>query len=125
MDPDRWRLDRRQDQISKSDPSKTKKNTNKSKPSKDNLNKSVKPKAKLSFKDKHRLDELDKLMPALGEEISALETAMADPDLYASDPASFQSKSTRLGAARTELEDAELEWLALEEKREAIEAGSD
>ena len=99
-------------------PAKTTKNT---KHSKLNVKPSNKPQAKLSFKDKHRLDELDKEMPALAAEIQALETALADPKLYAADRAGFDTKSARLATARTELEEAELEWLALEEKREQIE----
>ena len=99
-------------------PAKTAKNT---KHSKLNVKPSNKPQAKLSFKDKHRLDELDKEMPALAAEIQALETALADPKLYAADRAGFDTKSARLATARTELEEAELEWLALEEKREQIE----
>ena len=99
-------------------PAKTTKNT---KHSKLNVKPSNKPQAKLSFKDKHRLGELDKEMPALAAEIQALETALADPKLYAADRAGFDTKSARLATARTELEEAELEWLALEEKREQIE----
>ena len=102
-------------------PAKTTKNT---KHSKLNVKPSNKPQAKLSFKDKHRLDELDKEMPALAAEIQALETALADPKLYAADRAGFDTKSARLATARTELEEAELEWLALEEKREQIERNS-
>ena len=102
-------------------PAKTTKNT---KHSKLNVKPSNKPQAKLSFKDKHRLDELDKEMPALAAEIQALETALADPKLYAADRAGFDTKSARLATARTELEEAELEWLALEEKREQIEKNS-
>ena len=105
-------------QNTNSKPAKTTKNT---KHSKLNVKPSNKPQAKLSFKDKHRLDELDKEMPALAAEIQALETALADPKLYAADRAGFDTKSARLATARTELEEAELEWLALEEKREQIE----
>lgn len=113
-----------QDQLTQSHHSNTKKSHNKSTYSRGNPNKSNKPQAKLSFKDKHRLNELDKLMPTLSAEIVALETALADPDLYAAKPDAFQSKSGRLGAARAELEEAEMEWLALEEKRETIEGKS-
>ncbi len=91
---------------------------------KQNPAKSTKPQAKLSFKDKHRLAELDKLMPALAAEISALETDLATPDLYTRDRIAFDTKSARISTARAELEDAELEWFALEEKREAIETGA-
>ncbi|MEZ6030196.1 MAG: ATP-binding cassette domain-containing protein [Hyphomonadaceae bacterium] len=76
--------------------------------------------SKLSYKDQRRLEELDRLMPARQAEIADLEAAMADPALFAKDPAAFQSKASRLSAARAELEHYELEWLELEEKREAL-----
>ena len=88
---------------------------------KQNPTQSTKPQAKLTFKDKHRLAELDKLMPALAAEIENLEADLAAPNLYAEDRAAFDTKSARISTARAELEDAELEWLDLEEKRETIE----
>jgi len=111
-----------QDQLTQSTNTGSPKNHKKTKPNKTNPNNSVKPQMKLSFKDKHRLQELDKTMPALAEEIKTLETALADPELYAKDRAAFDTKSARLTAARQELETAELDWLTLEEKREAIES---
>ncbi len=112
-----------QEQLGQSAAHKSQKTQNKSNSNKQNPNKSAKPQAKLSFKDKHRLAELDKLMPALTAEIAALETDLAAPNLYTEDRASFDTKSKRIETARAELETAELEWLTLEEKREAIEAG--
>jgi len=111
-----------QDQLAqlRGDPIPSKKQS-KSKPKPQNLTSSTKAKAKLSFKDSHRLGELDKLMPKLTKEIKTLEADLADPELYARDPASFQDKSRRLGTAREELEAAEMDWLELEEKRESIE----
>jgi ATP-binding cassette subfamily F protein uup len=61
-------------------------------------------------------------MPVLTSEIEKLEIDLAAPTLYSEDRAAFDSKSARISAARAELEEAELEWLSLEEKREAIEA---
>jgi ATP-binding cassette subfamily F protein uup len=80
------------------------------------------PKAasKLGYKDQRRLEELDRLMPERQAEIATLESAMADPGLFANQPAEFQKKAARLQAARDELESCELEWLALEEKRETL-----
>ncbi len=78
--------------------------------------------AKLSFKDAHRLKELETSMPRLHAEIAAHETTLADPGLYARDPSGFQRSSTALDAARGKLAAAEDEWLALEEKREALGA---
>ncbi len=101
-------------------PSQTK-TPSKSKPKTDNRTSNTKPVTKLSFKDAHRLKELNALMPKLTNEIATLETSLTDPDLYASNPDKFQSQSTRLSAAREELELAEMEWLELEEKRETLE----
>ncbi|MDP3491566.1 MAG: ABC-F family ATP-binding cassette domain-containing protein [Hyphomonadaceae bacterium] len=78
------------------------------------------PGAKLTFKDQHRLTELNRLMPERQKEIVDLEDAMADSALFTKDPKGFQTRANRLTAARAELENYELEWLALEEKREAL-----
>ncbi|MCL4154618.1 UNVERIFIED_CONTAM: hypothetical protein GTU68_054912, partial [Idotea baltica] len=63
----------------------------------------AKPKKKLSFKEEHRQKELDDLILALPNEIAALEADLADPDLYSRDPAAFNAKSARIGAARAEM----------------------
>jgi ABC transport system ATP-binding/permease protein len=76
--------------------------------------------AKLSFKDEHRQKEIDGLIPKLQAEIAALEKDLADPGLYARDAAAFTRKSARVGAARTELENIEMEWLEIEEKRASL-----
>ena len=102
---------------SSNNPSKTKRKT-------ESLTKNTKPNVKLTYKDTHRLKELDTLMPALTAEISKLETDLADPDLYSADPGRFNQLSTRLTAAREELESAEMDWLELEEKREGIEGAA-
>lgn len=79
--------------------------------------------SKLSYKDTRRLQELDRLMPERQQEISNLEEAMADSGLFARDPKRFQLCASRLTAAREELAAYEEEWLALEEKREALSQG--
>ncbi len=79
-----------------------------------------KPVAKLSFKDEHRQKEIDALIPKLQAEIAALEKDLADPALYARDAATFTKKSARVGAARAELENIEIEWLEIEEKRASL-----
>ena len=76
--------------------------------------------AKLSFKDKHRLEEIERLMPKLQAEIENLETGLGDPKLFGSDPKAFEKMSARLQVAREELEEIELEWLELEDKREKL-----
>ena len=75
---------------------------------------------KLSYKEARRLEELDRLMPERKAEIEQLEDAMADASLFSKDPKGFQVRANRLTAARSELEAYELEWLGLEDKREAF-----
>jgi len=82
--------------------------------------KSSTPAGKLSFKDQHRLTELNRLMPERQKEITDLEDAMADSAMFTKDPKGFQNRANRLTAARAELEVYEEEWLALEEKRDAL-----
>jgi len=81
------------------------------------------PAAKLSYKDQRRLEELDALVHKLPSQIAALETGLGDADLYARDPAAFDRLSRALAEARRQLAAAEEEWLTLEERREALEAG--
>jgi ATP-binding cassette subfamily F protein uup len=78
---------------------------------------------KLSYKDTRRLDELNRLMPERKAEIEQLEDAMADATLFAKDPKAFHARANRVTAARAELDAYELEWLELEEKREALTRG--
>jgi ATP-binding cassette subfamily F protein uup len=75
---------------------------------------------KLSYKDQRRLEELDRLINALPRDIDRLEAQLADPDLYARDPAAFDRLMQASERARTELSAAEEEWLALEARREAL-----
>ena len=80
------------------------------------------PKAqkKLSYKDQRRYDELEELMPSRQEEISNLEGELASSDLFSKNPDLFNSKAERLKQAQVELEDYELEWLELEEKKDSL-----
>ena len=80
----------------------------------------AKPAAKLSYKDEHRQREINALIPKLQAEIAALEKDLADAGLYTRDAAAFTKKSARVGAARTQLENIEMEWLEIEEKRESL-----
>jgi ABC transport system ATP-binding/permease protein len=75
---------------------------------------------KLSFKDEHRLQTLETLTPKLTAEIAALEHRLADPDLYARNRKAFDAAMVSLTKTRAQLAAAEDEWLALEEKREAL-----
>jgi ATP-binding cassette subfamily F protein uup len=79
--------------------------------------------AKLSYKDQRRLAELEALTVELPEKIATLEAGLADPQLYARDPAGFERLSRALELARAQLSAAEEEWLMLEEQREALEGG--
>jgi ABC transport system ATP-binding/permease protein len=81
------------------------------------------PAAKLTYKDQRRLEELDALIAGAPAKIAALEKSLADPGLYSRDPAAFQRLSRDLETVRTQLTSAEEEWLSLEERREALEAG--
>jgi ATP-binding cassette subfamily F protein uup len=76
--------------------------------------------SKLSYKDARRLDELNRLMPERKAEIEQLEDAMADAALFSKDPKAFSARANRISAARAELDAYEMEWLELEEKREAL-----
>ena len=76
---------------------------------------------KLSFKDKHALEKLPQRMAALDDEIAKHQEKLADPDLYARDPETFQAATEALERAATELAAAEEEWLRLEMLREEVE----
>ncbi len=80
-----------------------------------------KPQRKLSFKEKHLLKTLPDDMTRLEKEIETLNGQLADTDLYARDRATFETATSRLAAAQKELDDAEMLWLELEERREALE----
>ena len=76
--------------------------------------------AKLSFKDAHRLKELEALIDALPATIAIHDATLADPGLYARDSKAFDAAMKAAEKARADLESAELEWLELEEKTEAL-----
>ena len=76
--------------------------------------------AKLSFKDAHRLKELEGLLETLPADIARHEATLADPDLYARDRKTFDRATANAERARTLLAAAEEEWLELEAKREAL-----
>ena len=68
------------------------------------------------------MEALEALVAGLPERISQVESELADPGLYARDRAQFERLSAVLEAARSELSAAEDEWLALEARREALNA---
>ena len=83
-----------------------------------------KPKAEkkangLTFTEKHRLDELPKVMDRLTAEIGKLEELLSDPELFTKQPAKFQKATDALVERQDALAAAEEEWLILAEKAEA------
>ncbi|MDO9610201.1 MAG: ABC-F family ATP-binding cassette domain-containing protein [Brevundimonas sp.] len=75
---------------------------------------------KLTFKDAHRLKELESLIEALPGQIARHDATLADPGLYACDPKAFDAAMKAADKARADLEAAELEWLELEEKKATL-----
>ena len=78
-------------------------------------------KPKMSFKDKHALENLPARIAQLEKEIAALQGQLADPGLYARDPAGFAARSSLIGKKQAERDAAEEEWLRLELLREELE----
>ncbi len=75
---------------------------------------------KLTFKDAHRLKELEGLLASLPEDIARHDATLSDPDLYARDRKAFDRATANAARARALLAAAEEEWLELEAKREAL-----
>lgn len=82
------------------------------------------PAQKLSFRDTHRLKEIEARLPDAEAEIERLEAELADPSLYSADPAGFKSRADRLAALREEKDGMEEDWLEIEARREALQAGA-
>ena len=80
------------------------------------------PVRKMSFKDKHALEQLPAQMEKLQVEIAKQQAKMDDPDLYRRDPAAFQKATDALTRASNELAAAEERWLELEMLKETLEA---
>jgi ABC transport system ATP-binding/permease protein len=82
----------------------------------------VQVKRKLTFKDKHALDNLPAKMQTLKTELVKLEAVLADATLFTRDPKTFEKTSLRHAAADTELSNCEEQWLELEMLKEELEA---
>jgi len=96
------------------------KKVEKSKPKADKVKaEKAAPAAGLSFTEKHRLEALPGIMERLEAEIAKLEEFMADPELFTKEPVKFQKATEALVERQTALQDAEEEWLTLEEKAES------
>lgn len=95
----------------------------KPKPARDKATKTTSPPApaRLSYKDRLRLEALPGEISTLQAEIMALEADLANPALYAGNPAESQTRATRHQTLTARLAALEDEWLALEVKREELE----
>jgi ATP-binding cassette subfamily F protein uup len=89
------------------------------KPQKTTPKASADSKSKLSFTEKHRLEELPEVLARLESEIVKIGELMADPELFTKDPVKFQKATEMMGARQAMLEAAEEEWMMLEEKNGA------
>ncbi len=78
---------------------------------------------KLSYNQQRALQRLPGDIDALEKQIAALEARLADPALYARDPAGFDDTATALTRAREDKAAAEEAWLELEMLRETFESG--
>ncbi len=79
-----------------------------------------KAKTKLSYKDQRDLDLLPVEIEKLEAAIARDEAALADPDLYAKNPAKFDQLMKAIEAARVKKEEAEMRWLELAEMAEGL-----
>ena len=77
--------------------------------------------ARLSFRDKHRLDILPDKIAAIDAEIAAIETKLAVPDLFQNDPDLFKRLVDMLAAQKDSKDQKEIEWLEAAEKADALE----
>jgi len=71
-------------------------------------------KGKLSYKHKFRLEQLPDEMAKHEKDIKAIESILADPDLFSTDPDKFNKAIADLDTVKTKLEACEEEWLELE-----------
>lgn len=74
----------------------------------------------MSFTDQRALQMLPARIAALETQIAGLNAVLADPDLYAGDPARFGATTRAHAVARDALAAAEEQWLRLEMLREEI-----
>ncbi len=79
-------------------------------------------KARLSFKQKHALENLPVRIGEMRQQQSDLQTRLSKPDFYAKDPLAFKKFSQQLADVESRIGKCEEEWLELEMLREEIEA---
>lgn len=80
----------------------------------------VQAKTKLSYKDQRDYELLPKRIEELEAGIARDEAKLADPDLYARDPAQFDRLMKAIEKAREDKDEAEMRWLELAEQVEAL-----
>jgi ATP-binding cassette subfamily F protein uup len=80
------------------------------------------PVRKLSFKDKHELENLPARMQEMQARIARLNETLADPTLYSRDRKRFDAATADLAASEQALAAAEERWLELEMLREELAA---
>jgi ATP-binding cassette subfamily F protein uup len=68
----------------------------------------------LSFTQKHRLEDLPRVIARLEAEIEKLQIFMSDPELFTKEPDKFQKATDGLIERQAVLDAAEEEWLVLE-----------
>ncbi|KQU48208.1 elongation factor 3 [Sphingomonas sp. Leaf339] len=78
------------------------------------------PSRKLSYKDQRDYELLPKRIEEIEATIARDEAKLADPDLYAKEPATFARLMQAIDKARTEKDAAEMRWLDLAEQLEAL-----
>ena len=81
-------------------------------------------KRRLTFKDKHALEELPRRIAGTEREIAALQDKLHDPSLYGRDPAGFATLSAKLAEAQKNLSAFEDRWIELEMLRDEIEGAA-
>ena len=69
--------------------------------------------AKMSFKDKYKLEKLPGEMATLNDNIVKLQTKLSEPDFYTREPELFAQTAAKLKTAQHDLALAEEQWLAL------------
>ena len=77
----------------------------------------------LSFTDRHLLESLPHMVEELQARIDGLNGKLSEAGLFENDRAAFERTADELKEATAALEAAEVQWLELELKREAIEGG--
>ncbi|MEP1198694.1 ABC-F family ATP-binding cassette domain-containing protein [Tateyamaria sp.] len=100
-------------------PTATREEAAKSKSNAAKVKQSENSKAGLSFTEKHRLEALPAEMERLEAEIVKLQELMSDPDLFTENPVKFQKATDALIERQARLDEAEEEWLMLEERASA------